>query len=274
MRIDESVCESESQRGFVTEHSLPPVGWRKCYAAVLCVKLTYTNKLEGRRHMPTLAPSTWFLLAPVALCAIGLIAQLRAASSLASALAFATEYRERLHILVNDADGHAYEWLTLNANRMQVEMGTQGLMTFKPPFAGHVIHNYPVVLNVLPELRKCLSDRLLSNNLGQYASLLDEALVRHQGSLIERHRQAIASAKNPIARLASGIRSVLSAPLWFLAAAGVLPRSFASRVAGSAFYRVLAGLVATVGFVSAVVGLVTGWGQFADILRKLVPGAF
>jgi len=222
-----------------------------------------------------LAPSIWFLLSLVGLCVIGLIVQLRAVSSLTFRLAFAAEYREKLHFLVDQADANAYEWLTLNANRMQVNMGSQGLMTFKPPFAHHVIHNYPVVLNVLPEIRKCLSDRMFSKDLlGQYASLLDEALIRYQGSLFDGHRQALATAKNPVEWLAAGIRSVLAAPLWFLAAAGVLPRSFASRVAGSAIYRVLAGLVATIGFISAVVGLVSGWEQFTNILRNVVPGAF
>ena len=225
--------------------------------------------------MPTFAPSTWFLLSLLALCVIGLVAQLRATSSIASMLAFAADYRNRLHVLVDQGDSNAYEWLTLNANRMQMDMGSQGLTTFRPPFANHLIHNYPIVLNVLPEIRKCLSDRLLSQGLlGQYASLLDEALVRHQGSLIEDHRQALATTKNPIAWLAIGVRSVLAAPLWFLAAAGVLPRSLASRVARSSTYRILSGLVATIGFVSAIVGLVTGWEQFADILRKVVSGSF
>lgn len=221
------------------------------------------------------APGTWFLLALAALFAIGLVSLLRSVSDVASNLEFAREYRDKFHEFVDQDNSQAYAWLTLNANRMQAQMGSQGLMTFKPPFANHMIRNYPVVLNVLPEVRKCLSDELLSRSLlNDYASLLDEALMRYQGSLLEHHRMAVASAKNPVAWLASGIRSVLALPLWFLASAGVLPRSFASRIVGSSFYRVLSGVVATVGFTSAIVGLVTGWEQFTVILRKLVPGGF
>ena len=221
------------------------------------------------------APNTWFLLGLALLFVIGFFDLLRAAFKIASRLEFTAQYREKFHEFVDQTDHNAYAWLTLNSNRMQAQMGAQGLITFKPPFASHMIHNYPVVLNVLPEVRKCLADELFSRNLlHQYASLLDEALMRYQGSLLERHRMAVDSAKNPVVWLASGIRSVLSAPLWFLASAGVLPRSFASRIASSSFYRVLSGLVATVGFISAIVGLVTGWEQFAVILRKLVPGAF
>lgn len=222
-----------------------------------------------------LAPGTWFLLALAALFAIGLVTLLRSISEIASNLEFTREYRDKFHVFVDQDNSQAYAWLTLNANRMQAQMGLQGLMTFKPPFANHMIHNYPVVLNVLPEVRKCLADQLLSRSLlSDYASLIDEALMRYQGSLLEHHRLAVASAKNPVVWLASGIRSVLALPLWFLASAGVLPRSFASKIVGSSFYRVLSGMVATVGFISAIVGLITGWEQFAVILRKLVPGAF
>lgn len=225
--------------------------------------------------MPMFTPGTWFLIALAALFAIGFASLLRSAAKIALELEFTNEYREKLHAFVEQEGSSAYSWLTLNANRMQEQMGSQGLMTFKPPFANHMIHNYPVVLNVLPEIRKCLTDQLLSRNLlHEYTSLLDEALMRYQGSLIERHRETVALVKNPVVWLASGIRSVLAAPLWFLASAGVLPRWFASRIVGSSVYRVLSGVIATVGFVSAIVGLVTGWEQFAVILRRVVPGAF
>lgn len=219
--------------------------------------------------------STWFLLALAALFAIGLVALRRSVSKIAADLDFICEYREKFHVFAAQDDSQAYAWLTLNANRMQAQMGTQGLMTFKPPFANHMIRNYPIVLNILPEVRKCLNDELLSQSLlSDYASLLDEALMRYQGSLLEHHRMAVAAAKNPVAWLTAGIRSVFALPLWFLASAGVLPRTFAIRIVSSSFYRVLSGLVATVGFISAIVGLATGWEQFAVILRKLVPGAF
>ncbi|ODS96749.1 MAG: hypothetical protein ABS56_12700 [Lautropia sp. SCN 69-89] len=225
--------------------------------------------------MPTLPPGVWFFLALAAFCAIGIVVLIRSARALAAELAFAAEYRDRVHTFVKQADAGAYEWLTLNANRMQLQMGSQGLMTFKPPFANHMIHNYPVVLNVLPELRKCLTDHVLSRSLlGEYHALIDEALLRHQGSLLQRHSDAVSFLWNPVVWLTSGIRSVLAAPLWFLASAGQIPRSIASRVAASRFYRVVAGLVAAIGFTSAIVTLVTGWEQFVSILRRLLPSAF
>ncbi|MEO8460619.1 MAG: hypothetical protein ABI451_08830 [Dokdonella sp.] len=138
-----------------------------------------------------------------------------------------------------------------------------------------MINNYQIVPNLLAELRKCLSDPLLSHNLlTQYHAMLDDALLRHQGSLAERHSSAKAAVRNPFTWLAVGFRTVLAAPLWFLAALGIVSRSFASRVEASHVYRVLSGTVAAISFISAVVGIVTGWEQFAAIVRKLIPSAF
>jgi hypothetical protein len=225
--------------------------------------------------MPILSIGTWLLLTLAALFSIGLVIQLRSTGKVAAELAFTADFRTKLRDFVTQADPHTYEWLTLHANRMQLQLGSQGLVTFKPPYANHRIQNYPVVINVLPELRRCLTDQPASTNLlGDYASLLDDALVRYLGSLFEVHQHSLAANKNPIVWLASGTRYVLAAPLWFLASAGVLPPKFASRVVASTVYRVLSGSIATIGFVSALVGLVTGWEQFATILRKLVAGAF
>lgn len=55
---------SESPRGFAVERSLLSVGRRGCYAAVLCVKLPHTNKLErievaSKRITPSEEEKPW-----------------------------------------------------------------------------------------------------------------------------------------------------------------------------------------------------------------------
>jgi hypothetical protein len=224
--------------------------------------------------MPSLPPLLWLLILLAIAVVVGFVALFRQKSNISTALIFAAEYRERVNeLVVHEAD--VYEWLMLNANRMQNQMGGQGLVAFRPPFSNYVVNNYPVVLNVLSELRKCLSDQTLSMNLlGQYHAVLDDALLRHQGSLVERREHALANLRNPFVWLAFGFRTILAAPLWLLVALGIFPRSLASRLQSSHIYRILSGIVAGIGFVSAVVGLVTGWGQFVLILQKAVPNAF
>ena len=226
--------------------------------------------------MPALSPSVAVALAFVAVALVGLGVISRARRKLSEHLAFAEEYRSQLDVLLERAEQGTYEWLTLNANRMQAQMGPDGVVKMRPPHANYIVSNYAIVLNGLAEIRKFLSDELFSrgNLPGQYHALIDDALLRHQGTLIHGLKINEASLRNPFKWLAAGTQTVLALPLLLLASLGVLSRAFTSRVRGSTFFRILSGLVAAVGLFSAVVGIVTGWEQFIAIARKVLPGAF
>ena len=224
-------------------------------------------------------PESPILLVGLVLGAValtGLLSLVRARKKLIEALSFSREFQDNLHALLAQGSRATYEWLTRNAVRMQHQLGAFGVVTFCPPYANYVVNNYEVVTNGLAEIRKALSDGLLARGdlPAPYHALIDDALMRHQGIVQERTRQNSASLRNPIIWLAVGTQALFSAPLWLLASLGVLPARLVSRVRASAIFRVVSGLVAAIGFLSAVVGLVTGWSQFLEIARKVVPGAF
>jgi hypothetical protein len=220
--------------------------------------------------MQTLSPATLLSLFAALIVTSGLVALCRSLHKLSTQILFTAEFRERTSHFVNNADAVTYEWLMLNANRMQEQMGSQGLVTFSPPFENRLIHNYPVVLNILPKLRQFVSDEILSRNLlHQYHDLLDDTLLRHQGFKIDQHNKAKTSLKNPFSWITNGVRFLLAAPFLLLAELGVIQKSTASRVVASNFYKVFSGLIAIITFLSAIVGLVTGWEQFVKILRSI-----
>lgn len=226
--------------------------------------------------MTTLSPTVAVPLALLALALVGLTVILRARRQLSEKLAFAQEYRSQLDALLEHTEQRTYEWLTLNANRMQAQMGPDGVVRMKPPHANYMVNNYAIVPNGLAEIRKFLSDEFFSQGdlPGQYHALIDDALLRHQGTLLQGLEINGASVRNPFKWLAVGTQVVLALPLWLLASMGVFSRAFASRLKGSSSFRVFSGLVATVGLVSAIIGIVTGWEQFIALARKVVPGAF
>jgi hypothetical protein len=224
-------------------------------------------------------PESPLLIVVLAIGAVGLaglLSLLRIRRQLTEALSFSLEFQNNVHALLEQKSRETYEWLTRNAVRMQHELGGTGLVTFRPPFANYVVNDYPVVLNGLAEIRKALSDDLLArgDQPAQYHALVDDALMRHQGIVLEKSRQNSVALRNPLTWLAVGTQVLLSAPLWVLASLGVLPRRLVSRVRSSSIFRVFSGITAAIGFLSAVVGLVSGWEQFLQIARKVVPGAF
>ena len=226
--------------------------------------------------MPALSPLLWVALAVVAVALAGLVAIARAHARLRQKLTLAVEFRSQVDAFLEEGNRDTYEWLTLHATRMQAQMGSEGIVTFRPPHANYVVNNYPIVVNALSELRKCLTDDMLSrgNLPHQYHALIDDALLRHQGTLTERLRLNGKSLRNPLQWAAFGTQWLLSLPLWFMASLGIISRSSATHLVASAVFRIVAGVAAAVGFISAIVGLVTGWEQFISIARKVLPGAF
>lgn len=218
----------------------------------------------------------WLAVGVVAVGAIGAVRLLDARSRLARSLNYVVEFRQRLEHLMGSQDRNVYEWLTMNANRMQVHLGGGGIMTFRPPFANYVVHNYPVVLNVLAELRKCFSDSTLARGdlPSQYHALLDDALLRHEGTVRELHRRNSLSLRNPLKWLPVGASWLLALPVWLLESFGLVSHSAASRIESSRIFRLISSVAALLAFVSAIVGLVTGWEPFLAILHRVAPNAF
>jgi hypothetical protein len=194
---------------------------------------------------------------------------------LTSQLLFVFDYRQRLSQLMQTRDRDTYELLTLDATKMQAQLGAEGVLSFRPPFANYIVPHYPVVVNALAELRKCFSDELLSRGdlAAQYHALIEDALLRHEGTVRERVRRNTRSLANPLKWLLTGVEWVLSVPVWVLESFGLVSKTSSTRFKASATFRVASGLTALMGFCSAVVGLVTGWEPFLMIARRL-PYAF
>jgi hypothetical protein len=169
-----------------------------------------------------------------------------------------------------------YEWLTLSASRMQRQLGSEGFITFRPPFANYVVNNYVVVPNVLMEIRKCFTDDVLSRGdlPAQYHALLEDALLRHEGTVRERIRLNTQSLFNPLKWFTRGVRVLLGLPVWVLESVGLISKASGDRFKSSRFFQFASGVAALVGFISAVIGLVTGWEPFLVLARKVVPYAF
>jgi hypothetical protein len=182
---------------------------------------------------------------------------------------FASEFMERLRSYLESSgkDTEAYGWLIHRSNKMQIQLGPEGVLAaYKPPFANFQYQNYPVVLNLLPELRRALEDNILSGQhySHQYGMLLQETLIRHGGSLHDRAETLARSLKNPLAWLREGVRAMVALPLSVLAWVGLLSEATVGRITGSKIFRVLSGFAAIIGFVSAVMGIALGWEAFVQ----------
>lgn len=170
-----------------------------------------------------------------------------------------------------------YVKLTQGVNKMQRELGSDGIIDMQDPLRGIRSPNYQLLINFLPEVNQCSN---LWDSLGYPNSIMMERFLssanacrdmflRHIGTLEEFEQEERANLLNPFSCLADGISLILWIPKYILASLGLFSaRSFYSwktkKVAKS-----LSGMVAILGLISSIITIVIGWNDFQGFLIRL-----
>ena len=169
-------------------------------------------------------------------------------------------------------DGDAYNWLTHRSTRMQLQMGSTGVMAkYKPPGATYFISNVAIITNFLPELRQSFETAFLDRIAYQTAQMIQDALLRHHGVLSDRREYLESQRRNPLNSFREGVRTVLEIPLQILGSLGALPARWIVAIGGSSLFNILAGVASLVTIVSGVVATILGWHEFWKIVRRILP---
>ena len=160
-------------------------------------------------------------------------------------------------------DHESYRWLTKNGIKMQAELGSLGVISYKPAFSNYYIQNYQPVLNTIPELRTGNAHR-------SDLMTLDDMLVRHIGRLDNRLEQSLSELKNPIFWLRDGIGFIVALPISMLGWFGIVGNSFVRSVKGSFLFKLLSFLIALVGLIASLITIFLGWSEFLSLLDNLI----
>lgn len=195
--------------------------------------------------------------------------------SIENRLTFTEEFREKFIQYCNDRgnDQTSYDWLMFNSNRMQNEMGVFGFYKqFSPPFANYMISNYPIVLNMLPELQRYFGEHrhsggmLFASQIDGYAKGMDSALLRYIGSLNTWHSTAIQNLRNPFQWLRIGVEQILSFPILFLSWFKIFGSNSVDSLQGNIVFRLIAALATLTGLVASAMAIILGYEQTIILL--------
>ena len=215
----------------------------------------------------------------VATCALSLGRILREKRRVSDRCKLAVEYMEHLKTYIQSRgnDYESYGWLVHRSNKMQVQLGSGGVYaSYRPPHANFQYSNYPIILNMLPDLRNAFNDSILSNSqvVHQYSMALQDTLVRHLGSLHDLDELNNKALRNPVIWLREGVRVITALPLTLLGWLGALSETTVTRLTSGRFFKGISAFAALVGFVSAVMGVALGWEQFTQMVLAWWPKAF
>lgn len=211
------------------------------------------------------------LVLVLAICGLGLLRLIREKKRISDCSALAVDFMEHLRDYVHSggSDLESYRWLIYRSNKMQLQLGFSGIYaSYRPPYANFQYSNYPIILNMLPDLRHALDDSILSGGpvVNQYSMALQDTIVRHLGSLHDQDDFNDKALRNPVVWLREGVRTVVALPLTLLGWLGALGESTVSRLLSGRTFKAVSAFVAVVGFVSAVMGIVLGWEQFVQMV--------
>ena len=235
--------------------------------------------MAGARRLFVLSDRIVILVFVLATCGLGLLRIFKEKNRISDCCTLAVEFMEHLKAYVRSrgSDLESYGWLMHRSNKMQSQLGLSGIYaSYRPPYANFQYSNYPIVLNMLPDLRHALDDSILSNSpiVHQYSMALQDTLVRHLGSLHDQDERNNRALRNPVVWLREGVRVVVALPLTMLGWLGAIGESTVSRLLSSRIFKAVSAFVAVVGFISAVMGITLGWDQFIQMVLAWFHKAF
>ena len=182
------------------------------------------------------------------------------------------DYLEKFNLFIekDDKDLKVYSSLLHDSDKIQNILGSFGICDLRPPFANYLINNYQIILNAIPEIKKEIEDpyRNTSNSLKHYIDLVSQSLIRFGGSSSEAIKEYNSDLKNPIKWFLEGVKFIISLPVEILLQIGLINEHSASKVRGSYIIKIISAILALVGFVSAILGIIVGWENFLEIINK------
>jgi hypothetical protein len=199
---------------------------------------------------------------------IGFISLWRISSKNEERRNFTDEYREEFIKFCNNymqtsQAGSEYVWLLQNSTVIQRQMGSFGVMTFKPPFANYQYTNYPVLINTIPKFR---DGSIHQAEIG----FVDDSLLRYLKRLDDVVSAANKNLHNPIIWFRQGIRTVLGIPFYLLDWFGLVSPIATERLIANSFFKFISNLSAFVAFISGLITIAVGWDQALVFIKKLL----
>lgn len=195
-------------------------------------------------------------------------------------LEFTVDYKDKFveycnSILEKKFNQELYNFLTENVNKMQIELGKDGIIDYiQDGLKGIAGRNYQILINTLPETREYytntfLQGPILYERIVGEIHLCDDCFLRHIGTLRLFRDELIASMKNPIKLFVNGVSFILSLPVKILNMFGIVSNKNETSFVGSTFFRLLSSIISLVGFISNVISIFLGWNEFFNIIKNL-----
>lgn len=189
---------------------------------------------------------------------------------------FAGEYRNKFIELANkyfenydrysrkgNLDNKLYIWLTMNVNKIQSNIGSIGLTSYKPAYQNYIINNYQIIINTIPKFIQGQIDNL---DIGP----VDDCLLRYIGQLEEYQKDTEKNIKNPIVWFREGFKEIISIPLFILNSFGIFSHRTVDYIKDSFIFKIITGFLGLITLASGLVTIIVGYDHTVKFIFGLL----
>ncbi|MCW7467878.1 hypothetical protein [Leptospira levettii] len=173
------------------------------------------------------------------------------------------------YVTSNGEDNSSYIWLTKNSNKMQNNLGRQGIVTFKQAFDQGIITNYSLIINGITQVRTYFEQPYLGNLAIQTSQVIDDSLIRKIGDFEEQSEILSSKKFNPIELYRKGWKEIIFFPVTLVGWLGLISIQSVENYSQSLLLKFISGIFAILGLLGSIITIVTGYKQFLEIFHKL-----
>ncbi|MDU4414004.1 hypothetical protein GKD08_06070 [Paeniclostridium sordellii] len=159
------------------------------------------------------------------------------------------------------------EYLNSNSCEVQSIIGELGIATSViNPMLGLQYNNYQIIINGVDEISRSIRIGLINQAIDA-GVMMDSSIGKYIGYVDSNRKELISNMKNPFIWLREGIRVIVGFPIYFLYWTGLIQYSSYSKLKSNIVVRFIGVIVGITGFVSAIIGIITGYGPFMQIIK-------
>ncbi|WP_192797868.1 hypothetical protein [Bacillus luti] len=212
------------------------------------------------------------ILTILGLIAIGFIKKVMSLMKFSKDFDFLYDYNEKYVKYLNnylgkrinsEEENKLYMELISKSPKAQRLLGNDGLISYKPAGASYMHNNYQVLINTVQALR---NPALMSEEFSWVNNMLIMKMAIYEDIMSEIRGNMI----NPLILLSEGVQFFVTLPISLLYWTGLIEYSTLNRVSNYFIFKLLNFLIIIIGFLSAIVTLVTGWEPFIKIANKFM----
>ncbi len=183
---------------------------------------------------------------------------------------FSIEFHNNLITFSQSNDEQLFIWLLQNSNKLQLYMGQYGIMAeVIPPYANYKITNYQIIVNGVNELpNEIRMNHLLNNKSYQYTEMMINSIRRYSGTFSPTRQSLSNARKNPIKLFLRGTKRLISIPFMILNQFEIISNSLYDKIIVNKLFKFCSGIIALLGFLSAIITVVLGWDEFIILINN------